>query len=78
MQPCCVFYEVILRRSTVQVSVDGNAALTAALAGIQNLPPSFFASDCPGPQDLAEQALAAFVAEQDAAPAQIDEEEEAS
>ena len=57
----------------MQVSVDGNGALTAALAGIQNLPPSFFERGCPDPQDLAQLALEAFEQTRNAPSVQIEE-----
>lgn len=44
----------------VQVSVDANGALTAALAGLASLPEQFFEQTCSDPADLAKEALVAF------------------
>jgi hypothetical protein len=49
----------------LQVSVDANGALTAALAGLINLPPSFFNKECPAPAALAAAALAKFSEERE-------------
>jgi hypothetical protein len=44
----------------VQVSVDSNGALTAALAGLASLPVQFFDETCGDPEVLAAEALAAY------------------
>lgn len=41
----------------VQVSIDSSGALTAALAGLANLPAKFFDEKCSDPKDLAAEAL---------------------
>lgn len=55
----------------MQVSVDANGALSAALAGIANLPPSFWTRGCPTPQELAEVTLEAFDTARNAPPVEI-------
>lgn len=61
------------RQYGVQVSVDANGALTAALAGIANLPPSFWATPCDSPADLSEKALAQYTQKRDAPSEEIED-----
>lgn len=59
--------------SLLQVSVDSNGALTAALAGIANLPQSFFDRGCPSPSELAATALQEFQNAERQAPSTIED-----
>jgi hypothetical protein len=58
----------------VQVSIDSNAALTAALAGLASLPEQFSSEACGSPEELAKQALVAYRATRGAPRAVLEDE----
>lgn len=54
--------------------MDANGALTAALAGLANLPAQFFEEECPNAATLAEDALAEWKAEKKQPRATLEDE----
>ena len=58
----------------LQVSVDSNGALTAALAGMANLPSEFFEQQCSDPEELAAEVLKEWRRQQNAPRATLEDE----